>query len=79
MLSSVIHTERAIHVNIAIMRAFVRLREILATNRELFEKVEEMERRYDARFKVVFEVIQKLMAPEEEPSQGEIGFAAQKQ
>ena len=74
MLSSVLRSERAVQVNIAIMRAFVRLREILATNRQLAAKVEAMERRYDAHFKIIFEVIQKLMAEPEESSRGELGF-----
>ena len=58
MLSSVLRGARAVKVNVAIMLAFVRLREILATNRHLTAKVEEMERRYDAHFKAIFEVIQ---------------------
>jgi|SRR3954451_11103841 len=74
MLSSVFRSPRAVKVNIAIMRAFVRLREILATNRQLAAKVEEMERRYDAHFKTIFEVIQALMAPPEESARGEMGF-----
>ena len=74
MLSSVLRSPRAVKVNIAIMRAFVRLREILATNRQLAAKVEEMERRYDAHFKAIFEVIQALMAEPEESARGEMGF-----
>jgi len=74
MLSSVLRSTRAVQVNIAIMRAFVRLREILATNRELSAKLEAMEQRYDTQFKVVFEVIQKLMAPAKEPARGDFGF-----
>jgi phage regulator Rha-like protein len=74
MLSSVLRSTRAVQVNIAIMRAFVRLREILATNRELATKLEAMEQRYNTQLKVIFEVIQKLMAPSEESSRGELGF-----
>jgi hypothetical protein len=74
MLSSVLRSPRAIKVNIAIMRAFVRLRDILATNRQLAAKVEEMERRYDAHFKIIFEVIQALMTPPQESARGEMGF-----
>lgn len=55
MLSSILNSERAIEVNIAIMRAFVKLREMLATHKELARKLEEMERKYDAQFKVVFD------------------------
>lgn len=76
MLSSVLRSPRAVQVNIAIMRAFVRLREILATNRQLAAKVEEMERRYDAHFKAIFEVIQALMTQPEESTRGELGFTA---
>lgn len=74
MLSSVLRSPRAVQVNIAIMRAFVRLREILATNRELADKLEEMESRYDAQFKTIFDVIQKLMKQPDEPSREGIGF-----
>jgi len=74
MLSSVLRSPRAVQVNIAIMRAFVRLRELLATNRALAERLEKMERRYDAQFRVVFEVIQKLMAPEVSSPKRPLGF-----
>lgn len=57
MLSSVLNSERAIHVNIAIMRAFVKLREMLATHKDLARKLAEMEKKYDAQFKVVFDAI----------------------
>jgi hypothetical protein len=63
MLSSVLNSERAIQVNIAIMRAFVKLRELLITNRELAEKLATLENKYDAQFKVVFQVISLLMDP----------------
>lgn len=78
MLSSVLKSKRAIQVNIAIMRAFVRLREIIAADQELAAKLEEMEKRYDTQFKVVFEVIQRLMEPPEQSEQGGIGFVAAK-
>ena len=68
MLSSVLHTERAILVNVAIMRAFVRLRGILASHKELAGKLEELEQRYDAQFRVVFDAIRELM--KEEPGEG---------
>jgi len=54
MLSGVLNSKRAIHVNIEIMRAFVKLREILSTNKDLARKLEELERKYDKQFKVVF-------------------------
>jgi phage regulator Rha-like protein len=74
MLSSVLRSPRAVQVNIAIMRAFVRLRELLATNRALAERLEKMERHYDAQFRVVFEVIQRLMAPEVSSPKRPLGF-----
>ena len=74
MLSSVLQSKRAVQVNIAIMRAFVRLREILATHKELAQKLEELEQKYDAQFKIVFDAIRELMAPPPEPKKGRIGF-----
>lgn len=73
MLSTVLNSERAIHVNIEIMRAFVRLREMLATHKDLARKLEAMEKKYDTQFKVVFEAIRQLMAPPE-PKERKIGF-----
>lgn len=75
MLSSVLRSERAIQVNIEIMRAFVRLRRLLATNAELARKLAELESRYDAQFKVVFDAIRELMKPPTPGSQRPIGFA----
>jgi hypothetical protein len=75
MLSSVLNSERAIKVNIEIMRAFVRLRRILASNAELARKLDAMEKKYNAQFKVVFDAIRQLMAPPEpEPPKKRIGF-----
>jgi hypothetical protein len=74
MLSSVLNSERAIQVNIGIMRAFVRLREMLTTHKELARKLEEMEKKYDARFKVVFDAIRKLMEPPPVRPKRRIGF-----
>lgn len=76
MLSSVLHSDRAIEVNIAIMRAFVRLREILATHKELARKLEELEQKYDAQFKVVFDAIRQLMTPIPAVPKRRIGFHA---
>ena len=73
MLSSVLRSKRAIQVNIEIMRAFVSLRKILASDVELARKLEELERRYDAQFKVVFEAIRQLMAEPQKPRKM-IGF-----
>ena len=75
MLSSVLRSQRAIHVNVEIMRAFVRLRRILASHKELARKLEELEKKYDAQFKVVFDAIRELMAPPE-PKRRRIGFLA---
>jgi hypothetical protein len=65
MLSSVLNSERAINVNIEIMRAFVRLRRMLASHADLARKLEALEKKYDAQFKVVFEAIRELMKPPE--------------
>ncbi len=73
MLSSVLHSERAIKVNITIMRAFVKLRELLLTNKELQQKLAEMEAKYDKQFCIVFEVLQQLMKKPKE-NRKEIGF-----
>ena len=63
MLSSVLRSPRAVLVNIEIMRAFVRLRQMLESNSELARKLDALEKRYDAQFKVVFQAIRELMAP----------------
>jgi len=69
MLSSVLRSRRAIEVNIAIMRTFVKLREILASNEILRRKIESMERKYDEQFKAVFEVLQKMLAEPKKPKE----------
>jgi len=74
MLSSVLRSPRAVQVNIAIMRAFVRLREMLLSNADLARKLSELEAKYDSQFKVVFEAIRQLMAPPPSPPKPEIGF-----
>mgnify|MGYP001559560223 CR=1 FL=1 len=63
MLSSVLNSKRAIQVNIQIMRTFTRLRELLAGHKELRRKIEEMEKKYDYQFKMVFDAIKKLLDP----------------
>ncbi len=73
MLSSVLKSEQAIQVNIQIMRTFTKLREMLATNKELRDKIEKLEKKYDNRFKVIFDVIKKLLSQQEEPKR-QIGF-----
>lgn len=75
MLSSILRSKRAVHVNIEIMRAFVKLRRMLASNEELSRKLMALEKKYDSQFRVVFEAIRQLMAPgEPEPPQRRIGF-----
>ena len=76
MLSSVLNSPRAIQVNIAIMRAFVRVRQLLATHADLARKLEKMEKKYDAQFKTVFDAIRELMTPPKKPLR-RIGFLAE--
>lgn len=64
MLSSVLNSQRAIQVNIEIMRAFVKLREMLASNADLSRRLDELESKYDRQFKVVFDAIRELMSPQ---------------
>ena len=73
MLSGILKSPRAVQANIAIMRAFVRLREMLASNKELAKRLDEMEKKYDSQFKGVSDAIRQLMvAPE--PKKKKIGF-----
>lgn len=74
MLSSVLRSPRAIAVNIEIMRAFVRLRSLLAGNRDLARKLSALERKYDTQFKVVFDAIRELMTPVANGKKSRIGF-----
>ena len=73
MLSSVLNSDRAIEVNIAIMRAFMRLRQMLSTHEELKSKIEAMEMKYDKQFQVVFEAIRHLIDVDDKPKR-KIGF-----
>jgi hypothetical protein len=79
MLSSVLNSDRAVEVNIAIMRAFVKLREILATHKDLARKLDDVERKlgqHDEHFRIVFEAIRQLMLPPPTPeTKKKIGFA----
>jgi hypothetical protein len=74
MLSSVLSSPRAIQVNIEIMRAFVQLRQLLSTHADLAQKLEALEKRYDAQFRVVFDAIRQLMEPPPDPPRKRIGF-----
>lgn len=73
MLSSVLNSNRAIEVNIQIIRTFTKLRELLATNEELQRKITQMEQRYDKKLKEIFNILQLLLADEKKPKR-EIGF-----
>jgi len=73
MLSSVLNSPRAIRVNIEIMRAFVRLRQMLAAHADLARKLDGLERKYDRQFRIVFDAIRELMSPPE-PKRKRIGF-----
>lgn len=77
MLSSVLRSHRAVHVNIAIMRAFVRLCEVLASHKDLAEKLEELEAKfmeYDEKLQQIFEAIKQLMYPPVPRNENRIGF-----
>jgi hypothetical protein len=73
MLSSVLRSERAVKVNIEIMRVFVRLRQVMSTHADLVRRLDEMEQRYDGQFKAVFDALRQLMTPAERPRR-RIGF-----
>ena len=73
MLSSVLNSERAVQVNIEIMRAFVRLRALIASNKELARRMDALEKKYDSQFKAVFDAIRELMTPIP-PTPRPIGF-----
>jgi hypothetical protein len=75
MLSSVLRSQRAVRVNIEIMRAFVQLRRMLGANEELARKLDALEQKYDGQFRVVFQAIRELMTPSEPPRRS-IGFRA---
>ena len=75
MLSSVLNSARAVQVNIEIMRAFVKLRQMLSSNAELSRRLNELEGKYDRQFKVVFDAIRQLMSPPP-PARKQIGFRA---
>ena len=74
MLSSILRSERAIQVNIQIMRTFTNLREMLTTNKELREKIEKLERKYNQNFRIIFETIQSFVKKRKIKPQNKIGF-----
>ena len=73
MLANVLNSERAAQTSVMVVRAFVRLRQLLSSNAELARKLEALEKKYDAQFKVVFDAIRQLMSPPAKPKR-EIGF-----
>ncbi len=74
MLSSVLKSKQAVRVNVEIMRAFVRLRDLVGHNREMTRRLNDLESKYDRQFKVVFDAIRELMAPPAPASKRRIGF-----
>jgi hypothetical protein len=78
MLSTVLNSKRAITVNIQIMRTFTKLREMLATHKDLARKIEDMEKKYDHQFKVVFDAIKQLLEPPVK-SKRKVGFLREKE
>jgi hypothetical protein len=74
MLSSVLNSDHAIEVNILIIRAFVKLREMISTHKDLAKKMEALEKKYNSQFKMVFDAIRQLMTPPEPKKKRAIGF-----
>ncbi|RJQ13808.1 MAG: ORF6N domain-containing protein [Nitrospiraceae bacterium] len=79
MLSSVLSSERAVEVNIQIMRTFTRLREMLLTHKDLQRKIEDMEKKYDQQFKIVFDAIKQLLIHEVPKKKLPIGFRGKRE
>jgi hypothetical protein len=75
MLSSVLTSKRAVQVNIAVMRAFVRFREMMVSHKDLARKLDELEKKYDRQFRVVFDAIRDLMSPASSSPKRRIGFS----
>ena len=78
MLSSILRSKKAIQVNIQIVRTFIKIRQMLSTNRDLRLKVENMERNYDQKFRIVFDAIKRMIASEEKPKRI-LGFVYRKE
>ena len=74
MLSSVLRSPRAVQVNIMIMRAFVKMRELIASHKDLAARLDEMEKKYDHQFNYVFEAIRELIIPPQQKKKGDFGF-----
>ena len=73
MISGVLRSEKAVQINIMIMRAFVKMRELIDENKELKSKLDELENKYDQQFQVVFDALRKIIVKENEPRKS-IGF-----
>ncbi len=78
MLSSVLNSDRAIQVNIQIMRTFIKLRQLLSSHKDLMEKIEKMEKNYDRQFRIVFQIINELRAVPKKEQKKQIGFRPNK-
>lgn len=74
MLSSVLHSERAVQVDLEVMRTFLKLRQLISSHEDLAEKLLDLESRYDKQFKIVFEAIREIMAPNNPPQIQRIEF-----
>ncbi len=74
MLTNVLKSPRAVQVSIQIVKAFIRLRELLASHKDLAQKLSKLEKKYDHQFKIVFDAIHKLMTPPDPPPKRRIGF-----
>ena len=74
MLATILNSPIAVHASVQVVRAFVRLREILATHKDLARKLQELEKRYDHQFKAVYNTIRQLMTPPPLPPKKKIGF-----
>jgi hypothetical protein len=77
MAANLINSPIAVKTSVLVVRAFVRLREILGTHKDLARKLEQLEKKYDAQFRVVFDAIRELMSPPDEPRKGKIGYLAE--
>jgi hypothetical protein len=78
MAANVLNSERAVHASVEVVRAFVRLRQMLASNAELSHRLDDLEGKYDRQFKVVFDAIRQLMSPTQ-PGRKQIGFRSRLQ
>jgi hypothetical protein len=77
MAANLLNSPVAIQTSVSVVRAFVRLREILATHKDLARKLEQLEKKYDARFRVVFDAIRGLMNPPDDANKGRIGYLSE--